>query len=175
MAVPNIFSNGTVADADEVNENFAYLVANSPLDGSSVATITDSVSGVAGGLFEGTKSNAFDKDNTTYFQVYADNSTSASGTLTTLIDFGRVMWGGIYSYHMEFTFNNASGGTCTIAYSADNSNWTTIESFSTNNVLVAKTTTNLFYAARYLRVTHTASGAAARITTNIYEAHMHGY
>jgi hypothetical protein len=25
MAVPNTFSNGTVADADEVNENFAYV------------------------------------------------------------------------------------------------------------------------------------------------------
>lgn len=25
MAVPNVFSNGTVADADEVNENFSYI------------------------------------------------------------------------------------------------------------------------------------------------------
>jgi hypothetical protein len=180
MAVPNTFSNGTVADADEVNENFAYctdlidpleLVATKDVSTVSDGSITTS------GTASGTKSDIYDKNLTTYYQVAHSGTTALTAELK--IDYGAIMFCGNAFFQIGFIDTTGGGGTTggyTISSSLDNSTWVTLVTASVG----ANSTVNLSgtytCSARYLKIVFSKGSniSGASVTIRAYEVRFCG-
>jgi len=142
MAVPNSFTNGTVADADEVNENFTYCTdAITALGAPFIERATALVGGLTPAITESNPgfqsqslsnwSNAFDNSKTTY-ATFAISAGNILGSPTATFTFTMAQQYKTALISWDFTFNKSSNGSCGLYYSKDGTNWVTLDSSSTN-------------------------------------------
>ncbi len=172
MAIPNTFSNGTVADADEVNANFTYvtnLLASTINDVSANADFTPSVSGNLAAPTAGTEANAYDKDFSTEYTVSSASTGGGAKTLTVLCDYGAIYSHIHLTYKIDFITNNITGHTFKLEHSTDNSNWTELENEGVGNETIQVEDSVLMPQLRYLRMTGTGSGDPVTLQINTYE------
>lgn len=168
MAVPNTFTNGTVADADDVNENFVYVDdAAILLNSKAVKRVTTEMGFTNTGtgqfstiLTTNAPAQAYDLDIATYYDVYSSSVTTAASTITSKIDFGRLYYNTSLSYSITIGGgNNMLNTTYSIDYSLNGTDWTNLA--SGNNGAGAATYTKMsnLFSVRYFRVYGTCANS----------------
>ena len=179
MAVPNTFTNGTIADADEINDNFDYITnLLEPLNtnGIRVKSAFQSIAttGSTNNSITGTAANIIDFDITTFYQ----NSSSWTGGISgsnayIIIDYGAVIWNATVFTRYYLTSSGGGSGSYKISFSQDGSNWTELTCTADSDNFEQCYNIMRFRYLRFVAL-RTTSSSANNATVKLYECQVIG-